>query len=281
MSADTAGKKAAGSGFFGSLSTLYHRRWLAGYFVQRELASSYRSSYLGFVWAFLSPLFMIALYTLIFSEIIGIRFREVTGDSTLNFGLYLYCGLLPFLAFSDAVNGSINSVRRNTALVQKVVFPLEILPATKAISTVVDKLFGLAVLIAVVALVDGRLNWTILLFPVLLAVQLVFTLGLSYLFAVIGTYLPDVREMLRSIVRVSFFVTPIIWPPELAEERGLDFVVDYNPLAFLVESYRNLVLDGTFPDPTSFMWFSLFAAVLFVAGFALFARVKRQFADLL
>ncbi|MGH3089981.1 MAG: ABC transporter permease, partial [Rubrobacteraceae bacterium] len=221
------------------------------------------------------------LYTLIFSEIIGIRFREVAGDSALNFGLYLYCGLIPFLAFSDAVNGAINSVRRNTALVQKVVFPLEILPATKAISTVVDKVFGLAVLIAVVAILEGRLNWTVLLFPAIFAVQLVFTLGLSYLFAVIGTYLPDAREMLRSIVRVSFFVTPIIWPPELAEERGLDVVVDYNPLAFLVGAYRNLVLDGAFPDPTAFMWFSLFAVALFVVGFALFARVKRRFPDLL
>lgn len=249
--------------------------------MQRELASSYRGSYLGFMWAFLSPLFMIALYTLVFSEIIGIRFREVTGDSTLNFGLYLYCGLIPFLAFSDAVNGAINSVRRNTALVQKVVFPLEILPATKAVSTIVDKLFGLAVLIAVIALLEGRLNWTILLFPAVLAVQLIFTLGLSYLFAVIGTYLPDVREMLRSIVRVSFFVTPIIWPPELAEERGLGFVIDYNPLAFLVGAYRNLVLDGTFPNLVSFGWFSLFSLALFVVGFALFNKVKRQFPDLL
>lgn len=284
MAANAADKKVSkvsGSGFFGSLSTLYHRRWLAGYFVQRELASSYRGSYLGFAWAFLSPLFMIALYTLIFSEIIGLRFREVAGDSTLNFGLYLYCGLIPFLAFSDAVNGAINSIRRNTALVQKVVFPLEILPATKAVSTVVDKLFGLAVLIAVVGVIEGRLNWTILLFPVIFAVQLIFTLGLSYLFAVVGTYLPDVREMLRSVVRVSFFATPIIWPKELAEERGLGFLVDYNPLAFLVGAYRNLVLDGEFPDPTSFILFSLFATALFVIGFAVFARVKRQFPDLL
>lgn len=279
MAVDAAAKKAGG-GFFASLSTLYHRRWLAGYFVQRELAGSYRNSYLGFLWAFLSPLLMIALYTLVFSEIIGIRFREVAGDSTLNFGLYLYCGLLPFLAFSDALNGSINSIRRNSALVQKVVFPLEILPATRAVSTIVDKLFGLAVLIGLVAVVAGRFNWTIVLFPAVIAVQLLFTLGLSYLFAVIGTYLPDVQETLRSFTRIMFFITPIIWPAGRVPE-SLGFLVDYNPLAFLVEAYRNLVLEGTFPDPMSFMWFTLFAAALFVVGFALFNRVKRNFADLI
>jgi ABC-2 type transport system permease protein len=137
------------------------------------------------------------------------------------------------------------------------------------------------VLIIVVALIEGRLNWTILLFPAILAVQLIFTLGLSYLFAVLGTYLPDVREMLRSIVRVSFFATPIIWPPEMAEERGLGFLIDYNPLAFLVESYRNLVLDGAFPSLAAFGWFTLFATTLFVVGFFVFTKVKRQFPDLL
>src|ERR671910_3180613 len=112
----------------GSLATFYERRWLIKYLVQRQLASSYRGSYLGLVWAFLSPLVMVALFTIVFSEVLGLRFREITGDSTLNFGLYLYCGLLPFLAWAQALNQGVNVIRRNRGLVESVIFPLEILP---------------------------------------------------------------------------------------------------------------------------------------------------------
>jgi ABC-type polysaccharide/polyol phosphate export permease len=222
---------------------------------------------------------MVAILTLIFSEIIGIRFREVTGDSALNFGLFLYCGLIPFLAFQDTLSKATNSIRSNSALVQKVVFPLEILPLTRAVTVQIDKVFGVGVLILVVAFVEQRINWTILFLPLLIALQLVFGIGLSYLFAVVGTYLPDIKEALRAFVRALFFITPIIWTPERLPSN-LRFLVDYNPLAFLVEAYRDLVLEGTLPALSTTLWFSVFTGALLVGGFLLFAQVKQNFADL-
>ncbi len=276
----TSGKKGLIEAVSSSLTELYRRRWLAIYFTQRELSRSYQRTYLGFVWAFLGPLLMVILLTLVFSEIVGIRFREVAGDSSLNFGLFLYCGLIPFLTFSDALTKSVNSIRSDTALVQRVVFPLEILPLTRALTAQVDKVFGLGVLILVVALSEQRLNWTILLLPLLIAVQLPFILGLSYLFAVIGAFVPDVSEMLRSFVRATFFITPIIWPAEAIPEN-LRFLVDYNPLAFLVNAYRDLVLESQIPNLSAAFWFSVFAVALFAVGFVVFVRTKQKFADLL
>jgi ABC-type polysaccharide/polyol phosphate export permease len=276
----TSGRKGLLEGISDSLATLYRRRWLAVYFAQREIYRTYRTSYLGFLWALLAPLLMIVLLTLVFSEIIGIKFREVTGDSSLNFGLFLYCGLLPFLAFSEAMTKATNSIRANTALVQRVVFPLEVLPLTRAMTVQIDKIVGLGVLIIVVAVVESRLNLTILLLPVLLILQMIFITGLCYFFAVVGTYLPDVREALRSFVRAMFFITPVIWPPERLPE-DLRWVTDYNPLAFLVEGYRDLVLEGTVPSASSTLWFALFAVLFCLAGFALFVRTKQNFADVL
>ena len=77
-------------GVLGSLATVYDRRWLVKYLVQRQMASNYRGSYLGLLWAFLAPLMMVILFTAIFSEVLGIKFREVTGDDSVNFGLFLY-----------------------------------------------------------------------------------------------------------------------------------------------------------------------------------------------
>lgn len=276
----TSGAKGPIEAISSSLTELYRRRWLALYFAQRELSSNYRGRYLGFLWALLSPLLMVVMLTLIFSEVIGIKFREVTGDSTLNFGLFLYCGLIPFLAFNDTLSKSMNSIRSNLALVKKVVFPLEILPLTRAVTVQIDKVFGLVALIFIVVLMEHRLNWTILFLPLLIALQLVFSIGLSYLFAVIGTYLPDIRETLRVFIRGMFFVTPIIWTPDRLPSN-LRWVADYNPLAFLVEAYRDLVLEGTFPALSTTLWFSLFAVALLAGGFFIFARTKQNFADLI
>ena len=276
----TSGSKGTIEAVSSSLVALYRRRWLAVYLTQRELFRSYKRSYLGILWAFLGPLLMVVLLTLIFSEMIGLRFRELTGDPELNFGLYLYCGLIPFLAFQETLTKSINSIRSNAGLVQKVVLPLEVFPLTKAITVLTDKVFGLGVLILVVAVLEHRLNWTIVLLPLLMALQLVFTLGLSYLFAFIGTYLPDVRGFLRVSVRALFFITPIIYTPDRLPEN-LRFLVDYNPLAFLVIAYRDLVLEGAILDLSWALKFFAFAIALCVVGFAVFARTKQNFAELI
>ena len=263
-----------------ALATFYRRRWLIKYFVHRQLTRSYQKSYLGFLWAFLGPLLMVALLTLVFSEIIGIRFREVAGDSTLNFGLYLYCGLLPFLAYAEALSKGVNSIRSSSGLIEKVIFPLEILPFTATVTSLIDKFFGLGALMFVLVLLEQQLYWTVLLLPLVVVPQLLFILGLSYFMAVAGTYLPDIGEMLRAVVRATFFITPIIWPAERIPEN-LQFLVDYNPLAYLVEAYRDLILSGELPGLMATIYFSLFALALFIGGFALFIKVKPRFTDLL
>ena len=280
MSTNTSSVKGFPGAISSALTTLYKRRWLIKYLVQRQLASSYRSSYLGLVWTFLSPLIMVALFTLVFSEVLGLRFREVTGDSSLNFGLYLYCGLLPYLAWAQALNQGVNVIRRNRGLVESVIFPLEILPLTSVVTTLIQSFLGVPALMLVLVVLEQRLEWTAFLLPLVMVPQLLFTLGIGYLMAIAGTYVPDISETLRGVVRAMFFITPIIWPPERIPEN-FRFLVDYNPLAFLVEAYRNLILDGKLPDGMATIYFSLFALALFVVGFAAFNRVKHNFAGLL
>jgi len=258
----------------------YQKRWLIRYMVQRQMARSYQASYLGLLWAFLSPLLMVVLLTLIFSEIIGIKFKEVTGNPSLNFGLYLYCGLLPFLAYSQALSRGVNVIRRNSGLVQGVVFPLEVLPLTTMAASLVQNVLGVGALFFVLVLFGQELHLTALLLPLVLIPQLLFILGLCYLMAVAGTYVPDIRETLRAIIRGTFFITPILWPTGRVPEQ-YSFLVDYNPLAVLVNAYRNLILNGKLPDLESAFWFTLFAVALFVVGLVVFNRVKHNFADLL
>jgi ABC-type polysaccharide/polyol phosphate export permease len=174
----------------------------------------------------------------------------------------------------------VNIIRRNSGLVQGVVFPLEILPLTTIVASLVQNLFGLGALLVVLVAFGQQLHLTTLLLPLVLVPQLLFTLGLSYLVAVTGTYVPDIRETLRAVIRGTFFITPILWPAGRVPEEW-SFLVDYNPLAVLVNAYRDLILEGELPGLESALWFSLFAAALFVVGLYVYNRVKHNFADLL
>ncbi|HZA47023.1 MAG TPA: ABC transporter permease [Rubrobacter sp.] len=275
----SANKNLAGQ-FFNGLMTFWRRRWLLRYFLHRQVTRTYKRSYLGFAWAILSPLIWVFFLTLIFSEALGLRFREIEENPNLNFGLYLYCGLLPFLAFSEAMNKGMNSIRGNSGLVQKVIFPLELLPFTNAIASMIDKFFGIGALLIVVLAFGQPLHPHVLLLPLFVVLQVVFILGLTYLMAVFGTYLPDLDEVMRPIIRGMFFLTPIIWTPDRLPE-GIRWLVDYNPLAYLVEVYRDLVLRGEIPGGLSTLYFTLFSVALFIVGFTLFVRVKPRFADML
>ena len=271
-------KRSLGGEFFDALGTFYRRRWLLGYFVHRQVTRAYRRSYLGLAWAVLGPLIWVFFLALIFSHVIGIRDRAVEGDPTLNFGLYLYCGLLPFLTFSEALNKGLNSIRSNSGLVQKVVFPTEILPFTNAIASMLDKVFGFGALLVMLLLFGRTLHPTLLFMPVIVVLQLIFILALTYIMAVLGTFLPDVGEVMRPVIRGMFFVTPILWPPDRLPE-SLSWIEDYNPLAYLVQAYRDLILDGTLPGALSTLYFALFSVALFIVGFALFVRLRPKFAD--
>ncbi|CAA9419350.1 MAG: hypothetical protein AVDCRST_MAG01-01-2147 [uncultured Rubrobacteraceae bacterium] len=274
----SSAKKSIVGEFFEGLATFWRRRWLLKYFIQRQVTRNYKRSYLGLSWILLSPLVWVLFLALIFSDSVGIRFRPVPGHPDLNFGLYLYCGLLPFLAFSEAMNKGINAVRSSSGLVQKVVFPMEILPFTNTIASMVDKFFGVGALLIVVVLFGRDLHWTSLALPLIVVLQVVFILGLSYFMAVIGTYLPDLGEVMRPVIRGMFFLTPIIWTPDRLPEE-IRWVVDYNPLAYLVNAYREAVLFGNLPGTLSTVYFTLFSVGLFIAGFALFNRLKGGFAD--
>lgn len=270
-------KNFAGS-FFDGIATFYRRRWLLRYFLQRQVTRQYKRSYLGIAWAFLSPLVWVFFLALIFDPEYGLRVRAVEGYPNLNFGLYLYCGLLPFLTFSEAMNKGMNSIRGSSGLIQKVVFPVELLPFTNALASMVDKFFGFVALLVVAALFGVELNAIVLLLPLVVVLQTVFILGLTYVMAVLGTYLPDLGEIMRPIIRGTFFLTPILWPPERLPER-IRWVVDYNPLAYLVTAYRDLILFNTVPGGQATLYFGLFSFALLVGGFALFVRFKWGFAD--
>ncbi len=261
-----------------SFGELPRRLSLTGALARRELAARYRGSSLGIVWALLTPAVMIAIYTFIFAGIFGARFgRE---GSSWDYALYVFCGLLPWSAFAESLQASSTTVITHANLVKRVVFPLEVLPVSHALAGMGNQLFGTLALVAAALVIRGRVHITLLWLPALLFLQLLFTLGLSWLVASLGVFLRDTRDAVSLLLTAWMFLTPLLYPEGIVPERFRKFI-EYNPWTPLVRSYRRVLLEGLSPDWRGLLFFFAFAVALFIVGYWWFARTRRNFADVI
>ena len=245
---------------------------------RRFTAARYRGSALGPVWAVLTPLVMISIFTFIFAGVFGARFGA--NGTAWDYALYVFCGLLPWTAFQESVQGSSGVVVAHANLVKRVVFPLEALPVAQALSAVVWQLAGTLVLLTAALLFGHGLHVTVLWLPLLLASQLLLTLGASWLVASLGVFVRDTAQAAGLVLMAWMYLTPIIYPETAVPERFRRWV-ELNPFTPLVRSYRLTLLEGSPPDLRGLAYFTLCGLVLFVLGYWWFARTRKNFADVL
>jgi len=258
---------------------LFHEhRGLIHSLVRRDLTSRYKGSLMGLMWTIITPAVMITIYTVIFSGLFGAKFGAEGGH--LRFAVYLFCGMLPWIAFSDSIQRSTLVLTDNLNLVRRVVFPLEVLPTNLVVSALVQQLLGTVVLLAVALLMQRTLHPTVLLLPVLLVPQLFMTLGVSWLMASLGVFIRDMAHVNQLALQTVMYLTPILYPENLIP-ANYRWLIDLNPLAPLIRSYRFILLDGKAPDWPKLGFTYLFAILCFTVGYWWFERTKRAFADVL
>lgn len=245
---------------------------------KRELAARYRGSVLGIVWAVLTPVVMIAIFTIIFSGIFNARFGA--GSSQWDYALYLFCGLLPWNAFQESLQLSASTIVGHTNLVKRVVFPLETLPVSLSLAAVANQMFGTVALILAALLLRGELHATIVFLPLLVIPQLFATFGAAWLIASLGVFVRDIVQGITLFLMAWMYLTPIIYPESLVPERYRG-IVNLNPFTALVRNYRRILLEGSLPDWRGLAYFGAFAIVSFLFGYWWFARTRKNFADVI
>lgn len=245
---------------------------------RRELVVRYRASALGFLWAFMTPLVMLALYTFVFGVILGVRFGK--SGTAGEYALYLFCGLLPWTAFAESLQTSSTVVIQHANLVKRVVFPLETLPAAQVSAAIVNQLAGTLALILAIAIVQRQFHATMLWLPVLLVPQIILTLGAAWFIASFGVFVRDTAQVIGLLLTVWMYLTPIIYPEQIVPAHFKRWL-DLNPFTALVRNYRRIFLDGAAPDFYSLLYFTLFALVVFILGYYWFAKTRKNFADVL
>lgn len=246
--------------------------------VRRDLTSRYKGSLMGVAWAVITPAVMIIIFTIIFSGIFNARFGNEGGH--LSFAVYLFCGLLPWIAFSEGVQRATSSIHENVNLVKRVVFPVEALPVNVALAAMVQQLLGTIVLLVAELLFEHAFHPTALLLPVLLLPQLLATVGLGWLMASLGVFIRDMPQFNQLLLMAWMYLTPIFYPENIIPNQSR-WLVNLNPMAPLIRSYRRILLEGRMPDWAGLGYTTAFAIICFVFGYWWFVRTKKAFADVL
>jgi lipopolysaccharide transport system permease protein len=251
--------------------------------VKRDLEARYKGSILGNLWSVVNQLSQLLIYTYVFSIILKVKLslKGLPEENSLVFGLWLFAGLSPWIAFTSGLTQAANSVVAQTNLVKKVVFPLALLPLVPVFSALVESAFGLIILIIFVALKLGTLHETLALLPFIWLPQLLLTAGLGYLTAGLTVFLRDIPQTLLVILNLWFYLTPIVYPIDVVPASVRDLVFWVNPIAAIAQIYRDLIIIGEVNHPGEWATLMVISLVVFYSGLWVYRRLRPAFADVL
>jgi lipopolysaccharide transport system permease protein len=255
-----------------------NRRLLSG-LTKREIVGRYRGSFLGIMWSFFNPLFMLAVYTFVFSVVFKVRWSG-GGGSKVEFALALFAGMIVFNLFSECINRSPGLIVSNVNYVKKVVFPLEVLPWVTLGAATFHMLISLSVWLMFYIVFFGVPHWTLLLLPLVILPLLLMTAGFCFLLAALGVYLRDVSQVVTVATTALLFLSPIFYPIS-ALPPAYQTILHLNPLTSIIEQTRAVLIMGTVPDPEAWAVGLGFSIVVAWMGFFVFQKTRRGFADVL
>lgn len=262
------------------LTDVYRHRYLLRGLILADLRNRYGASFLGFFWSVIHPLLLVLLYTLVFGYILNINVGGNAGPR--NYGLFLFSGMLPWLAVSDAVHRSSQVFQENRDLVKQVSFPLILLPIRCVAGAFIHEIIATAVFIPVLVGFTGTWPSPAMagLLIALIPLQLLFTLGVALFVSSISVFYKDAREMVGAVLTLWFFISPIVIPLSIIPERVL-LPFYANPLSWLITMYRTALLGDVMPELVGFAYFALATLATLIAGWLWFRRLSREFSDLI
>jgi len=234
---------------------------------------------LGLLWAILNPIFMLLVYTFVFSIILKVTWPGQT--SHFVFAMNLYCGLIVYGIFSESVGSASTQVVSNPSYVKKIVFPLELLPLASMGASIFFNVVSLAILMVCVQLFMQPISIHVIALPIIWIPLFLFTAGWSWLVAALGVFLRDIGQLIVIILQVVFYLSPIVYPLSRVPASMQRWYLWVNPLAVFLEESRRALLEQSWPV---WSWLPLNYAVsllVFVFGYYAFMKTKRGFADVI
>jgi lipopolysaccharide transport system permease protein len=244
--------------------------------ISQDIRTRYSGSILGLLWLVLIPLLTLTLYSLVFGTFMKARWGGATAVS--DFALVLFPGLIVFNLFSECVNRAPALISANPNYVKKVVFPLILLPVVPLFNALLQFLIGMIIWAIMCVFLNGAVTWRVLLVPFFIAPFVLLILGISWILSSLGVYVRDLISLIPLLSQVLMFLSPVLYPLDNLSPAARQWLF-LNPLTFMVETIRNVLLFDRWPVASSFLiYFAICSAITF-AGYWIFRILRPGFAD--
>lgn len=243
---------------------------------RREISDRYTGQVFGLFWTIGHPL----IQTLVYIFVFGTIFRARVGGTTLDYTSYILSGLIPWMVFAEVLGKSSTIIVFNANVVKQVIFPIEVLPIKSVLASLVTGIVFFCLMAIYMLFTAHAVPWTYISFPVLILLQTMAMIGVSYLFSSIGAYLRDLKDFVQMFLSMAFYFMPILYLPESipAFIRPILYV---NPLSYMIWSYQDALYYGSFMHPWAWVIFGLESLFVFVLGYRVFRRLKVMFGNVL
>jgi len=259
------------------IRSLWRNRHLAWQLAKRDVVGRYRGSVLGILWSFFNPVLMLAVYTFVFSVVFKARWAGGS-ESKTEFAIVLFAGMIVHALFAECVNRAPGLILSNVNYVKKVVFPLEILPWVALGAALFHATISVVVLLLFYLIVNQSLQWTAIFLPVVLVPFVLLVMGLSWFLASLGVYVRDVGQTIGIVTTVLMFLSPVFYPVSALPEAFQPWLLA-NPLTFIIEQAREVLIWGHLPDWRGLALYAVVSVGVAWLGYVWFQKTRKGFAD--
>ena len=262
------------------VKTLWSNRRLLDQLARRDVAGRYKGAAIGVAWSFLTPLLMLCVYTFVFSVVFQARWGGELSEGRVQFALIMFVGILVHTLFAEVVTRAPGLIPATPNHAKKVVFPLEVLPVMAMASAIFHACISVLILLLALLVLNGRMEWTSIFLPIVLAPLVVLTVGVAWFLAALGVYLRDVGQITSIMTMVMLFLASVFYPITALPEQ-YRWIVMANPLTLIIEQARETLIWGRVPDLAGLGLYFLVAVVVAWGGFFWFQKTREGFADVL
>lgn len=263
----------------GILSVFGKHRSLTFELSQREVLGRYRGASFGLLWSLISPFLMLLVYTLAFGFVMKGRWPGSSG-STTDFALILFAGLTVHGFFAECFTRAPQLIVANTGYVKRVVFPLDILVWSMTFSALFHLLMNMVVLLLLQLFIKGSIPATAILLPMVVIPLVILTAGVGWIVSSLGVYLRDIGQIAGVVAAAMLFLSSAIVPVESVPE-SYRIVFELNPLTFVIDQVREVVIWGRMPNWAGLGIYTLIACTVALLGHRMFNKLRVGFADVL
>lgn len=249
---------------------LYNYRELLKTNIKKEVRGKYKGSWLGVLWTFLNPLLMLAVYAFVFPYILRVQVD--------NYTIFMIVALIPWNFFTTAIQSGTGCVVANGNILKKVYFPREIIPISITTSQLVNFLITCIIMFVFILFSGVGFSLHILLMPLLIIIQYIITLALTFILSAITVFVRDVDHFVSVFLTLGFYATPIVYQANMLPDK-FQWALKVNPMAQLVEAYRSILYYHQMPDFVMIGIWAVLSLVLLVVGYMIFKKLEKCFVE--